>query len=194
MLIDSAPDLCVLAVAGDGTAAVEMALDPRIDLAILDVAMPRRTGIQAARELSRRRPDLRILMLSMHDVDEFFLEAVKAGASGYVLKTVADRDLVEACRAALRGETFIYPKTVRGLLREHLERGQDEVPPDLLTPREREVVKLVAEGHTSEEIARELVISPRTVERHRENVLNKLGLRNRVDLTRYAIRSGLVEP
>lgn len=194
MLIDAAPDLEVVAVAGDGTAAVEMALDPAVDLAILDVAMPRRTGIQAARELSRRRPDLRILMLSMHDVDEFFLEAVKAGASGYVLKTAADRDLVEACRAALRGETFIYPESVRGLLREHLERGAGDGTAELLTPREQEVVKLVAEGHTSEEIAQELVISPRTVERHRENVLNKLGLRNRVDLTRYAIRSGLVEP
>lgn len=190
MLIDAAPDLEVVAVAGDGMSAVEQALDPAVDLAILDVAMPRRTGIQAARELSQRRPDLKILMLSMHDVDEYFLEAVKAGACGYVLKTAADRDLVEACRAALRGETFIYPKTVRALLREHLERGSD----NLLTPREQEVVKLVAEGHTSDEIAHDLVISPRTVERHRENVLNKLGLRNRVELTRYAIRSGLVEP
>lgn len=194
MLIDTAPDLEVVAVAGDGSAAIEMAMDAKVHLAILDVAMPKRTGLQAARELSRRREDLRILMLSMHDVDEFFLEAVKAGASGYVLKTVADRDLVEACRAALRGQTFIYPETVRGLLREHLEREPGSAVPDLLTPREQEVVKLVAEGHTSDEIAQELVISPRTVERHRENVLNKLGLRNRVDLTRYAIRSGLVEP
>jgi DNA-binding NarL/FixJ family response regulator len=195
MLVDAAPDLEVVAVAGDGITAVQQALDPHVHLAILDVAMPKRTGIQAARELSRRRPDLRMLMLSMHDVDEYFLESVKAGACGYVLKTVADRDLVEACRAALRGETFIYPGTVRTLLREHLERSAD-VPEssDMLTPREQEVVKLVAEGLTSEEIGRELVISPKTVERHRENVLAKLGLRNRVDLTRYAIRRRLVEP
>ena len=192
MLIDAAPDLEVVAVADDGVDAVSEALDPRVHLAILDVAMPRRTGLQAARELARRRPELKILLLSMHDVDEYFLEAVKAGACGYVLKTVADRDLVEACRSALRGETFIYPDTVRALLREHMER--DEAPKDLLTEREREVVKLVAEGHTSEEIARALVISPKTVERHRENVLAKLGLRNRVELTRYAIRRGLVEP
>jgi DNA-binding NarL/FixJ family response regulator len=192
MLIDAAPDLEVVAVADDGVGAVSEGLDPRVHLAILDVAMPRRTGLQAARELARRRPELKILLLSMHDVDEYFLEAVKAGACGYVLKTVADRDLVEACRAALRGETFIYPDTVRALLREHMER--DEAPKDLLTEREREVVKLVAEGHTSEEIARALVISPKTVERHRENVLGKLGLRNRVELTRYAIRRGLVEP
>ncbi len=194
MLIDAAPDLEVVAVAGDGVTAVRLALDTRIDLAILDVAMPKRTGLQAARELSRQRPELRILMLSMHDIDDYFLEAVKAGASGYVLKTIADRDLVEACRAALRGETFIYPATVRGLLREHLEDHGAGGTADVLTPREHEVVKLVAEGHTTDEIARDLLISPRTVDRHRENVLAKLGLRNRVELTRYAIRQGLVEP
>lgn len=195
LLVDSAPDLDVVAVAGDGVQAVELGLDTRVDLALLDVAMPRRTGLHAARELARRRPDLRILMLSMHDVDEYFLEAVKAGACGYVLKTVADRDLVAACRAALRGETFIYPATVRALLREHLDRAREgEASADLLTIREQEVIKLIAEGSTSEEIAAQLVISPRTVDRHRENILSKLGLRNRVDLTRYAIRRGLVEP
>ena len=157
--------------------------------------MPNRTGLQAARELNRQRPDLHILMLSMHSLDEYFLEAVKAGASGYVLKTVADRDLIAACRAAIRGETFIYPSAVRSLLREHLDRAREgDLPDDILTPREQEVVKLVAEGATSDEIATQLVISPRTVDRHRENALEKLGLRNRVDLTRYAIRRGLVEP
>jgi DNA-binding NarL/FixJ family response regulator len=196
MVIDAAPDLEVVAVAEDGNRAVERGLDPRVDLALLDVAMPRRTGLQAARELTARRPELRVLMLSMHNVFDYFLEAVKAGASGYVLKTVADRDLVLACRAALRGETFIYPGMVRSLLREHLERaarGESQLP-DELTPRESEVIKLIAEGLTSDEIGRELTISPRTVERHRENILGKLGMRNRVELTRYAIRQGLVEP
>lgn len=195
MVIDAAPDLEVVPEASDGIEAVERALDPRVHLALLDVAMPRRTGIQAARELHRRRPELRILMLSMHDVAEYFFEALKAVASGYVLKTVADRDLVEACRAALRGETFIYPGVMRSLLREHLEHvGENEGEAELLTARELEVVKLIAEGHTGEEIAEILVISPRTVERHRENILAKLELRNRVELTRYAIRRGLVEP
>ncbi len=197
-VIDAAADLEIVAEATDGIEAVRLGLDPRVDLAVLDVAMPGRTGIQAARELHRRRPDLRILMLSMHEVSDYFFEALKAGASGYVLKTVADRDLIEACRAALRGETFIYPGVMRALLREHLERaaeGGDQAPQrELLTPREMEVVKLIAEAHTTEEIARMLVISPRTVERHRENILAKLELRNRVDLTRYAIRQGLVEP
>jgi DNA-binding NarL/FixJ family response regulator len=193
MVVDAAPDLEVVAVADDGVQAVERGLDRAVDLALLDVAMPKRTGLQAARELTRRRPEMRVLMLSMHNVFDYFLEAVKAGASGYVLKTVADRDLVEACRAALRGETFLYPEVVRSLLRAHLDAGAGG-PRDVLTAREREVVKLIAEAHTSDQIARELVISPRTVERHRENILGKLGMRDRVELTRYAIRQGLVEP
>ena len=196
MILDAAPDFRVVAEAGDGIAAVELALRQPIDLAVLDVAMPRRTGLAAARELSRRRPDTKVLMLSVHDVDQYFFQALKAGASGYVLKTVADRDLVDACRAVMRGEPFLYPPTVRTLMREYLDRGADAawVRDDPLTEREREVVKLVAEAHTSEEIAELLVISPRTVERHRENILAKLGLRDRVQLTRYAIRHGLVEP
>lgn len=194
LLIDSAPDLQVVAVAEDGMRAVELGLDERVDLALLDVAMPRRTGLHAARELAQHRPDLKILMLSMHDVEEYFLESVHAGASGYVLKTVADRDLLAACRAALRGETFIYPATVRSLLRAHLAAaGTDELGGELST-REQEVTKLIAEGFTTQEIAHELVLSPRTVDRHRDNILAKLGLRNRVDLTRYAIKRGLVEP
>ncbi|MGH2947590.1 MAG: response regulator [Solirubrobacteraceae bacterium] len=193
MVLDAAPDLRVVVEAADGVEAVERGLDDQIDLAVLDVAMPRRTGLHAARELARRRPDLRILMLSMHDVDEYCFQALKAGACGYVLKTGADRDLVDACRAAMRGEAFLYPPTVRTLLRAWLDepRGAPERP---LTPREEEVVKLVAESYTSDQIAGLLQISPRTVERHRENILAKLGMRDRVELTRYAIRQGLVEP
>ncbi len=196
MILDAAPDLTVVAEAGDGIEAVELGLREPIDLAVLDVAMPRRTGLSAARELTRRRPELKVLMLSVHEVDQYFFEALKAGASGYVLKTGADRDLVQACRAVMRGEPFLYPPTVRTLMREYLERAADgeSVRDDPLTPREREVVKLVAEAYSTERIAELLVISPKTVERHRENVLAKLGLRDRVELTRYAIRHGLVEP
>jgi len=193
-VIDAAPDLHVVAEAGDGIEATEMGLREDVDLAVLDVAMPRRTGLAAARELSARRPGLKILMLSMHDVDQYFFEALNAGAAGYVLKSAADLDLLEACRAALRGEPFLYPPAVRTIIREHLESGEWDGDGEVLTPREREVVKLVAEAHTTEQIAELLVISPRTVERHRENVLNKLGMRDRVELTRYAIRRGLVEP
>jgi DNA-binding NarL/FixJ family response regulator len=196
MVLDSEPDLEVVAEVDDGAEAVQRALSDDIDLAILDVAMPRMTGLQAAEELHRRRPELRILILSMHDNEQYFFEALKAGASGYVLKSVANRDLVEACRATMRGEPFLYPAAVTALIRDYLERASrgEITPEDPLTPREQEVVKLIAEGHTSEEIAETLVISKKTVDRHRANILEKLGMRNRVELTRYAIRRGLVQP
>jgi DNA-binding NarL/FixJ family response regulator len=194
-VLDAEADLEVVAEADDGRSAVALALDEEIDLAILDVTMPRLTGLQAARELLKRRPDLRVLILSMHDNEEYFFEALRAGASGYVLKSAADRDLVEACRATMRGQPFIYPDAVKTLIRDYLERARDgdEVPADPLTPRESEIVKLIAEGYSNKRIAEELVISEKTVERHRANVLEKLGMHDRVELTRYAIRRGLVE-
>jgi len=154
------------------------------------------TGLQAARELSRLLPDLRILILTMYDSEQYFFESLKAGASGYVLKSVADRDLVEACRAAMRGEPFIYPGAVTALIRNYLEwaREGDNIPAKAITDREEEILKLVAEGHSSKQIADMLFISFKTVERHRANLLQKLGLRDRLELTRYAIRAGLIEP
>ena len=195
-ILDSEPDLEVVAEASNGNEAVSRALSDDIDLAILDIAMPTMTGLQAARELARRRPELKMLILSMHDDEGYLYEALKAGTAGYVLKSVADRDLVEACRAAMRGEPFLYPGAVRALMREYLERARagDAVRGELLTPREEEVVKLIAEAYTNEQIGEMLVISKKTVERHRANILEKLGMRDRVELTRYAIRRGLVQP
>ncbi|MBS1892000.1 MAG: response regulator transcription factor [Actinobacteria bacterium] len=195
MVLNAAPDIEVVAEAGDGAEAVKLALAGEANLAILDVSMPVMTGLQAAREISRRRPELRILMLSMHENEQYLFEALKAGASGYVLKSVANRDLIEACRATMRGEPFLYPAALTTLVRDYLDgaRRGETIPEDPLTPRELEVVKLIAEGHTSEEIAELLVISKKTVDRHRANMLEKLGMRNRVELTRYAIRRGLVE-
>jgi DNA-binding NarL/FixJ family response regulator len=197
MVLDAEPDLRVVAEAGDGAEAIAIARDAaELDLAIIDVSMPRMTGLQAAAELSGIRPEMRVLMLSMHDNDQYLFEALKAGASGYVLKSAADRDLVEACRAVLRGQPFLYPSGIATLIRDYLERARsgEHEPQDPLTPRELEVVKLIAEAHTNEQIAALLNISRYTVERHRENVLAKLGMRDRVQLTRYAIRRGLVEP
>jgi DNA-binding NarL/FixJ family response regulator len=196
LVLDSEPDLEVVAEAGNGAEAVETALAEDVDLAVLDVAMPRMTGLQAAAELHRRRPELRTLMLSMYESEQYFFEALKAGASGYVLKSAADKDLVEACRAAMRGEPFLYPAAVTALIRDYLDRAGagEEVSADPLTPREVEIVKLVAEGNTTDEIADTLVISKKTVEHHRSHILEKLGMRDRVELTRYAIRRGLVEP
>jgi DNA-binding NarL/FixJ family response regulator len=193
LLIDAEADLTVVAEAGDGIEAVQAALENDIDLAILDVSMPRMTGINAAREIIGARPSVRVLMLSMHDNTEYLFEALRAGASGYVLKSGADRDLIEACRAAMRDEPFLYPSAIRTLIRDHLDRPPTEAG-EILTPRETEIVKLIAEAHSSKEIAELLVISPKTVERHRANILEKLGMSDRVELTRYAIRRGLVEP
>ncbi len=195
LILESEPDLTVVAEAGDGAEAVSLARTHEVDLAVLDVAMPRMTGLQAAREISRRSPAPRILLLSMYDNDQYFFEALKAGASGYVLKSVADQDLVEACRAAMRGEPFIYPDALTALMREYLQRVRrgERVPGSILTAREAEIVKLIAEGRSSKEIAAMLVISIKTVERHRANILQKLEMRDRTELTRYAIRTGLIE-
>ena len=196
LILDAEPDLTVVAEAADGAEAVELLREVEVDLVVLDVAMPRLTGLQAARQISARADPPKILMLSMHDNEQYFFESLRVGASGYVLKSVADRDLVDACRAALRGESFLYPGTESALVRDYLERMRrgERLPRAVLTPREDQVVKLIAEGHSTREIARELTISVNTVERHRENVLAKLGMRDRTELTRYAIRVGLIEP
>ncbi|MFE2278876.1 response regulator [Streptomyces sp. NPDC059454] len=196
LILDGEPDLTVAAEAADGAEALEQAREHRPDLAILDIAMPRRTGLQAAREISRDLPETRVLILTMYDNEQFFFEALAAGASGYVLKSVADRDLVEACHATMRGEPFLYPGAVNALIHHYLDlvREGRTLPSKAITDREEEILKLVAEGHTSQQIAGLLVISPRTVERHRANLLAKLGLKDRLELTRYAIRVGLIEP
>ena len=196
LILDAEPDLTVVAEAADGAEAVELLREVEVGLVVLDVAMPRLTGLQAARQISARADPPKILMLSMHDNEQYFFESLRVGASGYVLKSVADRDLVDACRAALRGESFLYPGTESALVRDYLERMRrgERLPRAVLTPREDQVVKLIAEGHSTREIARELTISVNTVERHRENVLAKLGMRDRTELTRYAIRVGLIEP
>jgi DNA-binding NarL/FixJ family response regulator len=195
-ILDDDPALTVVAEAADGTEALQLALANDVDLAILDVSMPKLTGLHVARHLAEQRPQMRVLILSMHDNEEFLFEALRSGASGYVLKSAAEHDLLTACHAALRGEPFLYPNALRALIRDHLERTRRgetglEGP---LTPRETEVVKLIAEGHTSREIGELLSISDKTVERHRATVLEKLGLRDRVALTLYAVRRGLVEP
>jgi DNA-binding NarL/FixJ family response regulator len=193
MVLNAQPDLDVVAEATDGDEAVKQALADDVHLAVLDISMPRKTGLQAAREITHRNPHVRVLMLSMHDNEQYLFEAISAGASGYVLKSAVDRDLVEACRATMRGQPFVYPDGIRALMRDYLERTRTgETHRELLTPREEEILKLVAEARTNDEIAEALNISKKTVERHRANILEKLGMRDRVQLTRYAIRRGLI--
>jgi DNA-binding NarL/FixJ family response regulator len=198
LVLEAEADMEVVAEAGDGAEAIRLAVaaDANIDLAIIDISMPRMTGLQAVAELRRRRPQLRTLILSMHENERYLYEALKAGASGYVLKTVADRDLVQACRAAMRGEAFLYAGAMTSLISDYLRQAREEptVREDPLTPREQEVVKLIAESYSTKQIADALAISEKTVDRHRSNILEKLGMHDRVELTRYAIRRGLAEP
>ena len=194
-VLDAQPDMKVVAEAEDGADAVKKALAEDVHLAILDVSMPKTTGIQAAIELGKRKPDVKVLMLSMYDSEQFLFESLKAGASGYVLKSDADHDIVEAVRRTMRGQSFLYPSAIAGLVKDFVDRGHpDEEQFEILTPRELQVLKLIAEAYSSKEIAAELVISVKTVERHRQNILDKLGMSDRVELTRYAIRRGLIQP
>jgi DNA-binding NarL/FixJ family response regulator len=191
-VLEAQPDLEVVAEAEDGAEAVKKALADDVHLAILDVSMPKTTGIQAAAELHKRKPELRLLMLSMYDSEQYLFESLKAGASGYVLKSDADHDIVDAVRSTMRGQSFLYPSAISTLVKDVFDRGGEEF--DVLTPRELQVLKLIAEAYSSKEIAQELVISVKTVERHRQNILDKLGMSDRVELTRYAVRRGLIQP
>lgn len=193
LLLERQPGLEVVAEAADGIEAVEQALATRPDLCILDVAMPKLTGLQATLEIRRHLPSVRVLVLSMHDDERYLFEALKAGASGYVLKGEADQALITAIHAVGRGDAFLTTVAERSLIRGWMQ-DSGRGPGAALTPREEEVVKLIAEAHTNVEIARLLHLSEKTVESHRANVLRKLGMRDRVQLVRYAIRRGLVEP
>jgi DNA-binding NarL/FixJ family response regulator len=186
MLIERHEGMNVIAEADDGVDAVSAAQRARPDVAILDVAMPRMTGIQAAREIRAHCPDTAVLLLSMYDDDRYVHDALRAGASGYVLKRQADAELIEAVRSVANGGRYV--SSLPGL---DLDSDCHDDP---LTPRELDVVKLIAEAYTNRQIAEILSVSEKTVESHRANVLSKLGMRDRVELVRYAIKRGLVEP
>lgn len=192
LLLERQGDLDVVAEAADGIQARDIVVRERPDLAILDVKMPGLTGLQATREIKAQVPETNVLILSMHDDERYLFEALKAGASGYVLKSQADSDLLAAIRSVERGEPFLSPHAQQALIRDLLERG--EPAGSDLTPREEEIVKLVAEANTTREIADLLHLSEKTVENHRANAMKKLGMRDRVELVRYAIRQGLIEP
>jgi DNA-binding NarL/FixJ family response regulator len=193
LLLDRQPDMEVVAEAQDGIEAVELALRERPDICILDVSMPRMTGLQATVEIRAQAPEIAVLVLSMHDDERYLFEALQAGAAGYVLKREADHALVDAVRAVSRGEPFLTNAAERSLVREWME-DDSSGPAEPLTLREREVLKLIAEAHTNREIGELLHLSEKTVESHRGNLLRKLGMRDRVELVRYAIRRGLIEP
>jgi DNA-binding NarL/FixJ family response regulator len=193
LLLGRQPDMEVIAEASDGVEAVQMALRIRPDICVMDVAMPRMTGLQATVEIRAHAPEVSVLVLSMHDDERYLFEALQAGAAGYVLKREADQALVEAVRAVSRGEPFMTNAAEASLVREWMA-DESSGPAEPLTPREREVLKLIAEAFTNREIGEILHLAEKTVESHRANLMRKLGMRDRVELVRYAIRRGLIEP
>lgn len=193
LLLSSEPDLQVVGEAIDGHAAVEMAQQLGPDIILMDIGMPGLSGIEATRRIKASLPDTAILVLTMHRSDEYFFEMLEAGASGYILKGAATGDLISAVRTVARGEIYLYPSMARSLVQEYLTRSGIPAP-DLpqLTRREREVLQLIADGYSNQEIAERLVISPSTVHSHRTNLMDKLQLSSRRELVAYARRRGLL--
>ncbi|MBM3469319.1 MAG: response regulator transcription factor [Armatimonadetes bacterium] len=194
-LLQAEPDIEVVGEAGDGVAAVEMAQDLKPDVVCLDVSMPRMNGVEATRRIRASLPDVGVVVLTMHEDEDYVFELVKAGASGYVLKRASARDLVDAVHAVAGGHTFLHPMIARRLVSDHetsSSRDEERRRFDGLTEREREVVRLIADGLTNKEIAERLHISVKTVETHRTHIMEKLDLHDRAHLVRYAVRKGLV--
>ena len=196
MLLDAQPDMAVVGEASDGQEAVELARLMEPDVVLMDISMPGTTGIEATRAIKKANSRIEIVGLTMHAEDRYFFQLLQAGASGYVVKGAAPRELLDAVRAASRGEAYIHPSLQRKLIGDYVSRtdgGDHGSNLADLTERELEVLRLIVDGLTSREIGESLVISPNTVERHRQNIMSKLGLHNRAELVRYAISKGLVE-
>ncbi|WP_316670250.1 response regulator transcription factor [uncultured Propionibacterium sp.] len=190
LMLDADPRLQVLAECTTGAEAVAVVREREVDLALLDVSMPEVNGFEATRLILAESPRTRVLFMSIHQSDPYLFEALRVGASGFVHKSVGGQDLADACLAAFRDEPVLFTGTVRTLLRRHMLAGDHAA----LTDREREVLALIADGRSGKEIADSLFLSEKTVENHRSRILTKLGLTNRVQLTRYAIRVGLIDP
>jgi DNA-binding NarL/FixJ family response regulator len=199
LCLEAMGDIEVVAEAEDGQAAVQLASQLRPDVAVMDLTMPRMNGVEAIRQIKRDVADVEVVVLSVHDSEAYVVQALRAGAAGYVLKRNAATELAEAIRAAHDGQAYLHPSIARRVIDDYLSRiraTEDTVsePHERLTPREREVLQLAAEGHSTRAIAGLLCLSTKTVEHHRASLLTKLGLHGQTELVKYAIRVGLVEP
>jgi two-component system, NarL family, response regulator NreC len=196
MLLSADPDLLIVGEAEDGAQGMRMARDLAPDVVLMDISMPDMNGIEATRRIKELCPDVAVLALTMHEDDQYFFEMLAAGASGYVPKRAAPNDLIAAIHAVRSGGVFLFPSVARLLVtdyRQRVERGAPAGAFDILTDREREVLASIAQGLSNQEIAEKLVISIKTVNRHRENIMAKLNLHSRVELVRYAIEKGLID-
>jgi DNA-binding NarL/FixJ family response regulator len=199
LCLEAMGDIDVVAEAEDGQTAVQLAVQLRPDVAVVDLTMPRLNGVDAIRQIKRDAPEVEVVVLSVHDSEAYVVQALRAGAAGYVLKRNAATELVAAIRAAQEGQAYLHPSIARRVIDDYVSRirAAEDVPSEpherLLTPREREVLQLAAEGHSTRAIAGLLCLSTKTVEHHRASVMTKLGLHGQTELVKYAIRAGLVE-
>jgi two-component system response regulator NreC len=196
MLLNAHPDLEVVGEASDGNEAVASAQRMQPDVILMDIAMPECNGIEATRQIKRLMPDTRVLVLTMHENEEYLFQVLRAGASGYILKEAADTELVKAIRLVYSGRFYLSPSAQSIMVGDYLQRvrtGEERDSYSALTEREREILKLVAEGYTNSQIAERLTISPKTVDTHRTHIMDKLNLHSRAELVKYAIRRGLLE-
>jgi DNA-binding NarL/FixJ family response regulator len=194
-LLEKQENIEVVAEAANGREAISKVAQFRPDVVVLDISMPLMDGLEATRQMKKESPDVKILVLTMHDDEEYFLQLLRAGASGYVTKRTVSRELVSAIEAVYRGESFFCPSMARSLLSNYLRlaKNTEHIEQEELTPREREIVKLIAEGHTNQQIAGLLHRSVKTIESHRANILRKLGIHDSTGLVKYAVRKKLIE-
>jgi two-component system response regulator NreC len=196
LLLEGSPDIEVVGEAAEGKAALSEVRTLQPDVVLMDITMPGMSGLEATRQIKAQWPEVQVLALTMHENEEYFFQILHAGASGYVLKGASSAELLSAIRAAARGDVFLHPSLARKLVGDYLRRvgvGEEQPSFDRLTPREKEVLTLIAEGYTNREIAERLVISPSTVQTHRARIMEKLNLQNRTELIKYAIRRGLID-
>jgi two-component system response regulator NreC len=195
MLLENERDVEIIGEASSASEAMEAALRLKPNVILMDIGLPDLSGIDATREIKKRAPDVSVVALTIHEDEEYFFKMLEAGASGYVPKRAAPEELLTAIRAAGTGQVYLYPSLAKLLVRDYLDGGRasDEQSSSDLTDREQEVLTYLAEGASNEEIATSLVISPKTVARHRENIMRKLNLHSRAELVRYAIRKGIIK-
>jgi len=194
VLLDREPDMQVVGEAADGDQALQLCGTLRPDVVLMDVSMPGDSGVEVTRKLKASWPSVQVLILTVHEDSSLLHEAIRAGASGYIVKRAVESELVDAVRAVSRGQTYLHPRMTRAvLLQADLIDGPADEPEEVLTPREDQVLRLIAKGYTNPQIAELLTISVRTVESHRANLMAKLGLHSRVELVRYAAQHGLLD-